>query len=224
MIRIILMTLCLLFGYSAILAQEETSEKPVKDFNDKLSSVHEIGINATFFFNTFLSFNTVNPVVVSPYAFTYKYRKGMGAFRLGIGGAYRNGNNIDSDFETTNAAIDVRLGGEFSTPLGRKWRTSVGADAVFSYANSSSNNGSQGQNIITQLNDVGYGAGPVLGIELLISKRIKIGTEASIIFKNTNQSQKVFFGSPFQEDIEQKARTLEVVFNLPTSLHLIIML
>lgn len=219
--------LALVFIANVAIAQDaEVEETPVaKNYNDKTSVVHELGLNATFFINTFVSFNTVNPTVVSPYAFTYKYRKGRGAFRFGIGGAYRQEKDDDpgDTFKTTNGLVDVRVGGEFNTPIGKRWRTSVGGDAVVSYAASTSENGNSGQVVTTKLTGTGVGAGPVVGIDFMPSKRIKLGTETSVMFKQEWTTQESSFDTPGVPSTTQKASAMEIVFDLPTSLYLIIM-
>jgi len=207
-------------------AQEDISVKPKKDYNDPVSSVHEIGINATFFISTFFSFNSTTPSLVSPYALTYKYRKGKGALRFGVGGSYR-ATDQGSDgniFTTSNSGADVRLGGEYSLPFGNRWRSFFGGDAVFSYTNSSSSSSQIGNSVTTDITGLGFGGGPVIGLDFMIAKRIKIGTETSVMFKRTERVQQSFFDGTSIPGQEDRSTVTEVVFNLPTSLYLIIML
>lgn len=204
--------------------QEET-EKVAKGFNDKVSSVNEIGINSTFFINTFMSFNTINPTVVSPYALTYKFRKGQGGFRFGIGGMYREEKDDDSSnsFKTTNGNVDVRVGGEFNMPVGRKWRAFFGADLIVGYDVSKSINEQSNTTVTTSLETTEFGGGPVIGIDVMLAKRVKLGTETSVAFKRTLDVEKVDFSNPLFEDDIDRTTGFNFTFDLPTSLYLIIM-
>jgi hypothetical protein len=130
----------------------------------------------------------------------------------------------DSDFKTTNGNVDVRLGGEFSTPLGNRWRVLVGGDMKIGYDVSSSRNG-QGQNqvVTTSLETISFGGGPVVGIDFMVSKRVKLGTETSAAFMQSNEVQTVDFSNSVLNDSEDKTRNLGFTFDLPTSLYLILM-
>lgn len=217
--------LTLILSIGSLKAQEER-EKPQKDFNDKVSTVHEIGVNATFFFNTFLSFNTVNPSLVSPYALTYKFRKGRGALRFGIGGSFRETDQSSDDniIKTNNSGVDVRLGGEYTMPFGRRWRAFFGADAVLSHMNSMSRSGPPGSTVTNGFERLAFGGGPVMGLDLMVSKRIKLGTESSIQFLSSSEVNRTQLESFPEFEQSSDRRVSEILFNLPTSIHLIIML
>jgi hypothetical protein len=221
----IMLGLAMLSTTQITIAQDEKEEQPPKEFNDKVSSVHEIGINSTFFINTFVSFNTVNPTVVSPYALTYRFRIGKGGLRFGIGGMYREQKDVDpsSNFTTTNGNVDVRLGGEFNTPIGRRWRAFVGADFVVGYQTSRSRNTQSGVIVTTALETTEFGGGPVLGIDFMVGKRVKLGTETSVALKRTIDKETVNFSDPQFEDDLAMTNGLTVTFDLPTSLYLVIM-
>lgn len=223
--KIVHLTLVMSCYLMTVHGQEAVAPKPVKDFNDPVSSVHELGVNATFFVNTFFSFNTVNPTVVSPYALTYKFRKAKWALRFGVGGNYRatDQSTETNIFKTKNSGVDVRLGGEYSIPFGNRWRSFFGVDAVVGYANSSSESGQPGFLVITDITSLGFGGGPVIGLDFVLAKRIKIGTETSVMFQQTDEVQLSRFENSGIEDQESKNSVTEVVFNLPTSLYLIIM-
>jgi hypothetical protein len=224
--RVLQVLIPMLFCASVLRAQEEEVEKPRKDFNDKVSTVHEIGVNATFFFNTFLSFNTVNPVLVSPYALTYKFRKGRAALRFGVGGNFRETDQSTETHrvKTKNTGVDARLGGEYTIPFGSRWRAFFGADAIITHLNSTATSGPIESTITNGFERLGFGGGPVMGLDLMVSKRIKVGTESSLWFiasSETNVSQFSSFPDMSQTDTRKVS---EILINLPTSIHLIIML
>jgi hypothetical protein len=92
------------------------------------------------------------------------------------------------------------------------------------YDVSSSRNG-QGQNqvVTTSLETISFGGGPVVGIDFMVSKRVKLGTETSAAFMQSNEVQTVDFSNSVLNDSEDKTRNLGFTFDLPTSLYLILM-
>jgi len=145
---------------TSILAQEET-ETTVKTKRTK-----ELGINATGFLSSYLSFNSglIDP---GAYILTYKSLKESGkGFRLGFG-VLLDTENDDENF------INLRIGYEKQNEINDRWTYYWGFDFVANLSDFEGNS--------TQEN-TGIGIGPVFGLQHHFSDKIGVSTESSFYF------------------------------------------
>lgn len=185
---------------------------------------HQVGVNTTFFFKQFLNFTNNNAIAVSPYVITYKAISRSGnAFRMGIGGTFNNRKEEDDNQvpRITNAyELDLSLGYEYRKSVSKSWLCFFGLDAVTHLANSKTvaNDGFDETTTITKNNR--FGAGPLMGIQLNISKRVSLFTETAIIFSYTSGSfESKFKNNPVFDSKETISET-GINFVIPTSVFL----
>jgi hypothetical protein len=151
----------------------------------------------------------------------------VGVAPLGVGGNYRA---TDQSTETNIFKTKKQWGGMCALVVNTAFLLATdggvffGVDAVVGYANSSSESGQPGFLVITDITSLGFGGGPVIGLDFVLAKRIKIGTETSVMFQQTDEVQLSAFSKIRASKIKSpRISVTEVVFNLPTSLYLIIM-
>jgi hypothetical protein len=200
----ILITVLVLAGLSAS-SQDSTSTKKIA--NDDLAH-HEIGINATLLIKQVLSLSTTN-VTLLPYDLTYKYISNKWAFRTGLGIMSSSSTNEttstttstvtpgpDASAPTTNKFFQAsyRAGIEYRVPV-KNWLLGY---AGIDIAGVNSKSTDQSSNVFnnlpfsyqyTRTTDVttttSIGAGPVLGLQFYINKRLSIFTEIPIYIMHT---------------------------------------
>lgn len=183
---------------SSSFGQEADSEKK----NDRKLFEHQIGINATFFIQNFVSLNG-GFLVGTPYDINYKflYLLPEGNFissvglRTGFGymateGSSKNVIN-NSGNENRNVNYDYRFGVEAQKPIGKHWKCYLGLDYIAGSDDLKTKNSfvSGGQVVTSEVNDktetTGYG--PVIGMQFDFNKHISLGTELTFYAtKSTN--------------------------------------
>lgn len=170
----------LLFCVAAFAQENETNSSEPSN---------QLSLNVTSFISNYLTFNPNGIVSNSPYIITYKHLVDGAGLRLGLGGnlssTSQNPNNGQTLSKTNTMDIDVRLGFEMQERLNKRWLFYYGADVRYAYdltrTTSSSVGGfpPQQQDISSETEAFTAGAGPVLGIEFKLGKRISINTETT---------------------------------------------
>lgn len=162
------------------------NEEPDKVYN------HQLSLNATNFISNYLTFNNNAIVSNSPYIVAYKYLENGKGLRAGVGVNFantkQNPNNGQTSVKTNTMGLDLRLGYESQFNLSKHWLFYLGLDAVYAYDLSRTVTTSvQGfpptpQEISSDNESFNAGAGPVLGLEFKINKRISLNTETTAYF------------------------------------------
>ncbi len=159
-----------LLSTTSIFAQEETKPEV------KSKKIKELGINATGFLSSYLSFNSglIDP---GAYILTYKSLKENGkGFRLGFG-VFLDTANDDENF------INLRIGYEKQNKINERWTYYWGFDFV---ANLSDFEGNELQD------NTGIGVGPVFGLQHHFSDKIGLSTESSFYFLTKGNDEFTF--------------------------------
>jgi hypothetical protein len=155
---------------------------------------YQAGFDATNFIKQFISMNDIFTGTQNPYAFSAKAlkycsdRTVLNGIRLGFG--YQSSsqvNNPDSSMESSFSfnTTSARLGYERQYLISKNWLFYLGADLM--YASSANKTEQHFQQVpggdIFKITSAGksasFGAGPVLGMQFDINKRLCLSTEAS---------------------------------------------
>ncbi len=164
---------------------------------DKKIYHHEFGLNATLLFNQFTSFDNPSAGI---YLINYKYIKNRNAFRFGSNIVDLNVLNPDpllafptrlNGFNTNN-----RIGYQRIVPIYNKWQIFVGGDVLVSYSKFDLD--------ASLLNTYSLGAGPVLGIQLMINKRISLFTESNfyLTYRKQTDRERTQFSSRLRTPVQ----------------------
>ncbi len=182
----------------------------------------EIGINATSFINTFLSFNDVTSGSGN-YLFSLKkldaQQKGM---RLGLNLDFNNDktdlNNVEGTRINDLAAVSMRLGKEWQIPVYNRWYLLTGYDFLGSYRYSSTETDSDTDLIKISTITYSLGAGPFLGVQFRINERIGLFTESTLYFIHARGVNKVDSENFPSQDQKRKSSSNNLNLQTPFSL------
>ena len=183
---------------------------------------HDINVNTTFFFKQIISLSNAN-LEISPYIVGYKFfpckHHGL---RFAIGGSFSSHTqNTDSTFvQITKASeVDYRIGYEYRRSFGKRFSFFAGVDIVNSFTNSSSKVNSTTDIVTTSAQTWSVGGGPVIGIQINITKRIALFTETAFYYTYSSTKSKtnsLNFPELNQDKVTDILQTGK--FLLPTSL------
>lgn len=194
------LTFAIIFISFVGLAQDKTKQ-------DSELYANEIGVDITGLIKEFTYFNQPNvgnnysPI----YYITYRHKFSKGNIRLGLGGMFNdraiaNPNNINFQNRSTNAAVDLRIGYEFVTNLGKRSQLYYGIDfrpgfSTFkSKVHSSSSPTTSSYDWVNET-QMTYGIAPILGYRFRITNRISFTTELSLTAyfsqKNRKDTQEI---------------------------------
>lgn len=183
---------------------------------------HDVNINTTFFIKQILNFSS-NSLEISPYIVGYKFFPVQNhGLRFAIGGSFTHSNQSqDSTFVqiSKTSEVDYRVGYEYRKFFGKRWMFFAGIDITNSFTVNYIKVNSSTDITTTSNNTWSIGGGPVLGIQVNISKRISLFTETAFYYNYASTRSKTT-SLNFPElntnkitDIEQTGK-----FLLPTSL------
>lgn len=157
---------------------------------DSTTRRNELSVDVNGFIRQFIPNNwdpLGNPYYYQPtYLLSYKRSLGQSALRFGVGGQYdlqsdTGGYNSHTNFTNYDWRLYFRAGWEYRWTLTRRWSCYAGFDGQIGTGRGVSHN------ITTQSGqpDVrttfkSYGAGPVLGIQFHLNRRISLYTESSL--------------------------------------------
>lgn len=214
-----ILTLCIF----SVIGTQTLSAQDFVPIKDTTKTLHELGVNATFFVANFLTFSGNTPVSVDPYAIQYKIlAKGRDGFRLGFGANYRSfdqseDNNIN---KTWNSQFNARLGYEHRAQVAKKWKIFFGSDIVWAYKNATSEVNNGFQNVKIKNIERSLGTGLVFGIQFFASKRVSMGTETSAQFLFTEFEESTSIGGNLPDSDVVKSELATFNFVLPTSIYI----
>ncbi len=158
----------------------------------------EVGLNITGAIQTFVQ-NRTDSIYSDPYALTLKYVKNRGAFRFGFGYSFNSTKNITLFQARVRGLnrLDIRAGLEYQYPINNHWRIYAGADFLYGSINDSgvTNEGDIDKTLITDIDEKSIGAGPILGIQYNLNKRISFQTEATFYGINTKETRTYRFAN-----------------------------
>jgi hypothetical protein len=206
------------FSYGAIAQSADTARVA----HPKQKMEHDVDINTTFFIKQVLNFSSTS-LAISPYIIGYKFFpvKNHGV-RLAVGGNYNSHTqNPDSTFVQINKSyeLDYRLGYEYRRSLGKSWVFFTGADLVGSFSGNTSKVNSFTDIVTTSNTTWSIGGGPVVGIQLNISKRVSLFTETAFYYtyaSTKNLTNSLNFPSENVNKVTDATQTGQ--FILPTTL------
>jgi hypothetical protein len=188
----------------------------------KAGMEHDIYINTTFFFKQLISLSNAN-LEISPYILGYKFfpTKHHG-LRFAIGGNFSSHTqNPDSSFVqiTRSTEVDYRVGYEYRRSFGKRWAFFAGVDIINSFSSAYSKVNSSTDIVTTSTSTWNVGGGPVIGIQINITKRIALFTETAFYYTYASTKSKTN-SLNFPELNENKVTDILQTgkFLLPTSL------
>lgn len=189
--KALLTTILFVFCIAAFAQNDEPTETTYKN---------QIGVNATTFIKQFLSLGNNVFASNSPYVVTYKHINNNKGLRAGAGVVFsefkQNPNNGSTLTSNKTMNIDLRLGYEWQHSLGKRWGYYFGVDGLYSYdlsrtiTSSVSGFPPQTTEIVTDVESFGMGAGPVLGVEFKLSKRISFNAETTAYYTYTERRRR----------------------------------
>jgi hypothetical protein len=192
-----------------VFSQDSTSRK----------KKHEIGMNTTLLIKQVLGLNSTN-IPFSPYLLTYRYAINSNTnFRAGAGLIVQKTASTENDINkrySKSYAMDYRIGIEKQNRLTERWKAYYGIDLIYTYSEilSETSFGSFNNQV------KGYGAGPVVGIQFYLNKRMSLFAEASLYYSNVDERTKNTSTSPFGQNSTSHSNILRGEFKLPTTLYL----
>ncbi len=201
------------------LAQSDISTKEEK------SNTHEIGINSTFFIKQFLNFVSSSNIETSPFLLTYKrINKENIAFRFGIGMDIDANKSIDNGTTIISSlsSVSYRIGGEKQFPLKKRWLSYVGADFINSIDNRRTKTTNDGNEFISNALDLGFGVGPVGGIQFNINNRLSLATESSFVLEIVHSTESFKNSDNPNPNSSSEETSFKAHFILPTTLYFIV--
>jgi hypothetical protein len=201
----------------------ETSYSPGDtSHHKKWKMENDICINTTFFIKQVLNFSSTS-LEISPYIIGYNFFPDKhNGLRVAVGGNFTHSNtNPDSTFVTISktSEVDYRIGYEYRYSFGKRWVFFAGVDFTNSFIVNSTKVNSSTDIISTSNNTWSIGGGPVIGIQVNISKRISLFTETAFYYKYASTRSKQT-SLNFPDLNENKITDIEQTgtFLLPTSL------
>lgn len=151
---------------------------------------NELSVDVTGFIRQFVP-NSVDPLG-NPYYYqpTYllAYKRGLGnsALRFGVGGEYSlrsdtGGYSSNTDFTDYSWRLHIRAGWEQRWSLSRRWTCYAGMDVLAGTGKGLAHNFStQSGRPDVRTTFKSIGAGPVMGIQFHLNRRIALYTESSL--------------------------------------------
>lgn len=210
------------------------------ELNEK--KTYHIGLQANPLLRQILNFGA-NEAINNPYLLRAAIRQpnSRNEYSLGLGFTY-NFNESNDNIKTDNFNTDFRLGYAKKHLLGSRFEAGIGIDLLGQVGNAKTVaiNNFGGGNVTdstvtnTTSKQFGFGLGPRISLDYYISKRVKIGTEASLYWLNRTAEQKVVvenFRTNFNGNLDytrtedkDNTRNSNVSLNIPVAIYLTIIL
>ncbi len=180
-----------------------------------------VGVNATSFVKSFLSFNDQAPSG-TPFQFTYrKIGENGKAFRSKLGLNFSNTTSKaqGDDDKTTLTFVNIQLGLGYEKrfQLDKRWLIYTGIDGLFGIEQTIVKNTSGTDLSTDQEQEILGGVSPVIGIQFNITERLNLSTEAGMPLTYTANTQK--FAGDF-EDVKVQTNSIQLAASLPAFLYL----
>jgi Outer membrane protein beta-barrel domain len=173
----LLILFLIILSFSKINAQE--------DWLNSDTTKNELGLNITELINVILARDS--KLSVGNYLLTYKYIQNYKGLRMGLrlNAVTKKSDFFDSQNRGNSSFVfDYRLGYEWQYPLANRWLYWIGIDGLIGYQYDKSTFSDNFGNNQT-ITDSGYnfGAGPSLGLQFHINKRMSLAFETSFYAK-----------------------------------------
>lgn len=201
-----------------LFSQEEATE----EIYEKTPSQTELGINVT---NTLAGFfnSGGSDFPIDPYLFSLKFAKPNSAFRIGLNFSFNDRSEFLSTgnrdgFETTAA---TRIGYEWRRHIDKRFTLYYGFDGVANFESEVLKFDSFGfDDIASTEQTIGFGGGPIFGVQFWISKKVALSTETSFygIVQRHKKTQEV--GNNIEPIVDQSTDFV-VEPMIPNSLYFI---
>jgi hypothetical protein len=186
---------------------------------------HNIYVNTTFFLKQVISLSNAN-LEISPYIVGYQFFPSPHhGIRFSVGGSYTNHfENPDSTFVRINKGYDVsyRVGYQYRKQMGKTWTFLTGMDIVNGFSGTTTKVNSADDIVTTSSETFTLGGGPMVGIQMNVSKRISLFTETAFYYTYASTRTKVSSVNLPLLNISKVADTQQTgKFLLPTSIFFI---
>ncbi len=210
--------LCLLFAVNLLYAQE-------KVFFPTEERTTEIGLNATSVISSFVDSNngSINP---GDYPLVVKIAKNNKAWRFGLGldfKSQRDDNSITFGATTTSeSSVFMKIGREWRHLVAKRVVAYYGIDVLGNWISEHNEVFTSTDLASLNLNNIGFGGGPVYGLQIALSERMLVSFEGSLYGVVTRSHIKETFE---QNPIFNKNETVwlsDVKMNMPQWLYLIV--
>jgi hypothetical protein len=194
---------------------------------------HQVGFDATGFIKQFIVFNNTAPTNMNPFSYNYKalWRSADGMAYMGprVGIGFTNDQESthpdeNTDRTITSSSIAARIGFERQHVITKSWHLYYGVDIMYATAYDKAETvfkshpaAPDGFTTLTRDMAETRGAGPIMGIQFNINKRLCLSTESSFFYTETTsrfKSESTFPGA--KNDPEDVTKLKSARFILPT--------
>ncbi len=217
--RLLVAALFLFIGNYTALAQSDTAAQS--------RFVQYAGVQLNPLIRQVINFNSTTQTTVNPYLLTYSVneRKTGNGIRIGFG--ININQTTTDDGVTKNQAnetdFEIRVGYDKMYRLSKHWELGYGIDLLVNNNNDFTTTTTRSfETDITQVDDLNfnYGLGPMAWIRFYATKRILIGTEASLYYTRGFPKEKISNYSEIPNEPPQYSSTSVTEFNATASVAL----
>lgn len=183
---------------------------------------HELGLSTSFFQNNILN-NTQN---ANPYSVSYKLITHQLGIRIGAGGTFVQNKIQEDGFadnqREVNYTTDVRIGAEWRKSIKGKWLIYAGLDVIGTQIVDKTIIDSGFDKVTDISSTLGYGGGPVVGLQFYINEHLSVATEGVAYFRNLETTTaRLFENFPDFDDDINTTTSQDLVNQLPSSIYII---
>jgi hypothetical protein len=215
----------LLLAFLSLASYAQVSDSTAVHKKKKSKVEYDVAINTTFFVKQIINLSSSN-LEISPYIVGFNlFPVRDHGIRLAVGGSFTHSTQTpDSTFVqiSKTSEVDYRIGYEYRHFFGKRWVFFAGVDFINSFTVNSTKVNSSTDIITTSNNTMMLGGGPVLGIQVNISRHISLFTETAFYYSyatTTSKTNSLNFPDlnvNKVSDIEETGK-----FVLPTSLYFV---
>lgn len=142
----------------------------------------EIGLNVTSVVSSFVDSNdgSIDP---GDFPLVIKRAKNNKAWRFGLGLDFKSQRNqgvVTFGNNTQSSAIFTKFGREWRHLVAKRVVAYYGLDLLWSYVSEENEVFTSTDFVSLQLNNMGFGAGPVFGLQIALSERMLLSFEGSL--------------------------------------------
>lgn len=190
----------------------------------------EIGLNATSVISNFVGNKPDETLSPGNYPLFIKWLpSAKHAMRIAVGGKYNLKNTasfVGNPFEIQDFsnALNAKVGYEHRHALGKRWILQLGVDVLGQYRASSINTNTSIDQVATRERVIAGGAGPFMGFQFALNKRIHLGCESSLYgIYESGTDDKRFKNNPSLDEL-RNFETFSFTYNIPKWLYVVIRL
>ncbi len=223
------------FIFSSTLYAQQHATLHVQQDTTLVKKQREIGLNATNFINSFISFNDQSGAPGN-YLFSYRIYSEQGnifrfGFDLDLNRLKTTDENTPDEESNRVSRLALRAGSEKQIHLPKRWTLFLGYDIIGGISRNRLEStvllidpftGDPGilQDITRKIDTWNLGTGPCIGIQFNISDRIGVFTESTFYLNYSTSTEKLESMStsfPVPE-VDKKTNTLGFNIGLPTAI------